>query len=57
MMLFHFGNLPDAAVRYNTERFAREVAPKLRHRFSEWEDRWWPKDQPAAATAAVAVPA
>jgi alkanesulfonate monooxygenase SsuD/methylene tetrahydromethanopterin reductase-like flavin-dependent oxidoreductase (luciferase family) len=52
MMLFHFGNLPDATVRYNTERFAREVAPKLRHRFSEWEDRWWPKDPAAAGTAA-----
>ena len=29
---------------YNTTRFAKEVAPKLRHRFNEYEDKWWPKD-------------
>jgi hypothetical protein len=29
---------------YNTTRFAQEVMPKLRHRFGEWEDKWWPKD-------------
>jgi alkanesulfonate monooxygenase SsuD/methylene tetrahydromethanopterin reductase-like flavin-dependent oxidoreductase (luciferase family) len=57
MVLLHFGNLPDETVRYNTERFAREVAPRLRHRFSEWEDRWWPKAQPAASPAPAAIPA
>jgi hypothetical protein len=31
-------------VLYNTPRVAREVIPKLRHRFNEWEDKWWPRD-------------
>ena len=26
----------------NTERFITEVAPKLRDRFDEWDDRWFP---------------
>ena len=43
MLLLHFGNLKKETVLYNTRRFARDVAPVLRPRFSEWEDRWWPK--------------
>ena len=31
-------------VFYNTQRFADEVMPKLRDRFSDWDDKWWPKD-------------
>jgi alkanesulfonate monooxygenase SsuD/methylene tetrahydromethanopterin reductase-like flavin-dependent oxidoreductase (luciferase family) len=47
LVLCHFGNMPDETVRYNTQRFAQEVIPRLRSRFDEWEDRWWPADQPA----------
>ena len=36
-----------------TRRFAEEVAPSVRARFSEWEDRWWPRDA-AAATPELA---
>jgi len=44
MLLMHFGNMKHETVLYNTTRFAREVMPKLRNRFSEYEDKWWPKD-------------
>jgi alkanesulfonate monooxygenase SsuD/methylene tetrahydromethanopterin reductase-like flavin-dependent oxidoreductase (luciferase family) len=44
MLLMHFGNMKHETVLYNTTRFAKEVAPKLRHRFNEYEDKWWPKD-------------
>jgi alkanesulfonate monooxygenase SsuD/methylene tetrahydromethanopterin reductase-like flavin-dependent oxidoreductase (luciferase family) len=44
MLLLHFGNMSHETTLYNTARFARDVMPKLRHRFSEFEDRWWPKD-------------
>jgi alkanesulfonate monooxygenase SsuD/methylene tetrahydromethanopterin reductase-like flavin-dependent oxidoreductase (luciferase family) len=43
LLLLHFGNMSHETTLYNTTRFAREVMPKLRHRFSEWEDKWWPK--------------
>jgi alkanesulfonate monooxygenase SsuD/methylene tetrahydromethanopterin reductase-like flavin-dependent oxidoreductase (luciferase family) len=43
MLLCHFGNMPMETTLYNTARFARDVIPKLCHRFSEHEDRWWPK--------------
>jgi hypothetical protein len=43
LLLLHFGNMSRETTLYNTTRFAREVMPKLRHRFSEWEDKWWPK--------------
>ena len=45
MLLCHFGDMPQETVRYNSERFLRDVAPKLRDKFSDWEDRWSP--QPA----------
>jgi alkanesulfonate monooxygenase SsuD/methylene tetrahydromethanopterin reductase-like flavin-dependent oxidoreductase (luciferase family) len=44
MLLMHFGNMKHETVLYNTTRFVKEVAPKLRHRFNEYEDKWWPKD-------------
>jgi alkanesulfonate monooxygenase SsuD/methylene tetrahydromethanopterin reductase-like flavin-dependent oxidoreductase (luciferase family) len=53
MVLCHFGDMPKEKVFQNTERFARDVIPKLRPRFNEWEDKWWPKD----ATAPVQTPA
>jgi alkanesulfonate monooxygenase SsuD/methylene tetrahydromethanopterin reductase-like flavin-dependent oxidoreductase (luciferase family) len=46
MLLCHFGSMPKETAMYNTSRFATEVMPKLRHRFSEWEDKWWPKEMP-----------
>ena len=53
MLLLHFGNLKRETVLYNTERFAKEVIPKLRGKFTEWEDRWWPKEQSAQARTRV----
>jgi alkanesulfonate monooxygenase SsuD/methylene tetrahydromethanopterin reductase-like flavin-dependent oxidoreductase (luciferase family) len=50
MLLLHFGNLKKRTVMYNTRRFAEEVAPHVRARFSEWEDRWWPREAAPAAS-------
>ena len=49
MVLLQYGNMPKDKAFYNTRRFAEDVIPKLRPRFSEWEDRWFPKDQPKAS--------
>ncbi len=49
MLLMHFGNLGKQATMYNTRRFAEEVAPLVRGRFSEWDDHWWPKGAAIAA--------
>jgi hypothetical protein len=44
---------------YNTTLFAKEVMPKLRYKFSEYEDKWWPSTcleqiaEPAPLTAVV----
>ncbi|HEX4097520.1 MAG TPA: hypothetical protein VHX64_12375, partial [Caulobacteraceae bacterium] len=43
MLLMHFGDMKKDTVLYNTRRFAEEVIPQVRGRFSGWEDRWWPK--------------
>jgi alkanesulfonate monooxygenase SsuD/methylene tetrahydromethanopterin reductase-like flavin-dependent oxidoreductase (luciferase family) len=40
MLLCHFGDMPSETVRYNASRFINEVAPKLRDKFADWEDRW-----------------
>jgi alkanesulfonate monooxygenase SsuD/methylene tetrahydromethanopterin reductase-like flavin-dependent oxidoreductase (luciferase family) len=37
------GSMPRDEVMYNTQMFAEKVAPKLRNKFSEFEDRWSPK--------------
>ncbi len=59
------GSMPRDAVFYNTKLFAEKVAPKLRNKFSEFEDHWAPKPMPAAdraipnppiSAAAVPVP-
>ncbi len=59
MVLGHFGNMPKETTLYNATRFAQEIAPRLRNRYSEWEDRWWPRDAaaPAPARAPAALPA
>jgi alkanesulfonate monooxygenase SsuD/methylene tetrahydromethanopterin reductase-like flavin-dependent oxidoreductase (luciferase family) len=43
MLLCHFGDMPQETVRYNSERFIRDVAPKLRDKFSDWDDKWSPQ--------------
>jgi alkanesulfonate monooxygenase SsuD/methylene tetrahydromethanopterin reductase-like flavin-dependent oxidoreductase (luciferase family) len=43
MVLLQFGDMPKHKVLDNTERFAADVIPKLRDKFSSWEDRWSPK--------------
>jgi alkanesulfonate monooxygenase SsuD/methylene tetrahydromethanopterin reductase-like flavin-dependent oxidoreductase (luciferase family) len=42
MLLLHFGSMDKETTLKNTELFAKEVMPKLRPRFNEFEDRWWP---------------
>ncbi len=43
MLLMQFGNMNKQLTNYNTRLFAEQVMPRLKTRFSEWEDRWWPK--------------
>ena len=42
MVLLQFGNMPRDLTMENTARFAHEVIPKVRDRFAEFDDRWWP---------------
>ena len=42
MLLCQFGNLGKEATMYNTQRFAQDVMPRLRHHYSDWEDKWFP---------------
>ena len=44
MVLCHFGSMPRETTIYNTTRFAKEIIPRMRGRFSEWDDKWWPRD-------------
>ena len=49
MLLIQFGNMSRELTLYNTELFARRVAPQLRDLFDDrWENHWWPR--PIAAT-------
>jgi alkanesulfonate monooxygenase SsuD/methylene tetrahydromethanopterin reductase-like flavin-dependent oxidoreductase (luciferase family) len=41
MVLLQFGSMPPELVRKNAELFAREVLPKVRPLWGEYEDRWW----------------
>ncbi|WP_319449717.1 MULTISPECIES: LLM class flavin-dependent oxidoreductase [unclassified Mycobacterium] len=51
MLLLHFGNLSRERTMDNIARFASDVAPRLRSKFSEYEDRWTPRAvQPAGTT-------
>ena len=52
MLLLHFGNMPKETTLYNTTRFAKEITPRLRQRFNEWDDKWWPTEQAGAPQAA-----
>jgi alkanesulfonate monooxygenase SsuD/methylene tetrahydromethanopterin reductase-like flavin-dependent oxidoreductase (luciferase family) len=53
MLLLQFGNMSKELCRYNTQSFARDVIPKLKGLFSEWDDRWWPRPMAAAQRADV----
>lgn len=55
MLLLQFGNMSKDLTRYNTRLFAEKVMPRLRDKFTQWEDRWWP--QPMARAERAAVPA
>ncbi len=49
MVLLHFGNMDKQLAMYNTELFAKKVAPQLKDLFEDkWENHWWPK--PMAGT-------
>ena len=54
MTLLHFGNMSKETTMYNTRMFAEKVIPRLRPRFSEWDDNWFPRDAAAARAAAPA---
>jgi alkanesulfonate monooxygenase SsuD/methylene tetrahydromethanopterin reductase-like flavin-dependent oxidoreductase (luciferase family) len=44
MLLLQFGNMTRDLTLFNTEQFARRVAPQLRDLFDDrWENRWWPR--------------
>jgi alkanesulfonate monooxygenase SsuD/methylene tetrahydromethanopterin reductase-like flavin-dependent oxidoreductase (luciferase family) len=45
------GSMPRDEVMYNTQLFAEKVAPKLRSKFSEYEDHWAPRPLPKADRA------
>jgi alkanesulfonate monooxygenase SsuD/methylene tetrahydromethanopterin reductase-like flavin-dependent oxidoreductase (luciferase family) len=51
MTLLHFGNMSKEVTLHNTRMFAEKVIPRLRPRFSEWEDSWFPRDAKAQASA------
>jgi alkanesulfonate monooxygenase SsuD/methylene tetrahydromethanopterin reductase-like flavin-dependent oxidoreductase (luciferase family) len=53
MVMLHYGNMPKETVLKNTDLFATKVMPRLRDKFGEWEDHWWPKE----TLAEPAVPA
>jgi len=55
MLLLQFGDMPKEKVLDNSARFAADVMPRLRDRFSDWEDRWWPVD--TLDSSAMAEPA
>jgi alkanesulfonate monooxygenase SsuD/methylene tetrahydromethanopterin reductase-like flavin-dependent oxidoreductase (luciferase family) len=43
MLLCQMGDMPDALARENTQRFASDVMPHLRHLWANYEDHWYPK--------------
>lgn len=56
MLLLHFGNLSRDATMNNIARFASDVAPRLRSKFSEYEDRWTPRENREVSTTPVGGP-
>jgi alkanesulfonate monooxygenase SsuD/methylene tetrahydromethanopterin reductase-like flavin-dependent oxidoreductase (luciferase family) len=52
MLLMQFGNMSRDVTLYNTELFAKRVAPQLAGLFEdEWENRWWPTPIPVEERA------
>jgi hypothetical protein len=45
------GSMPRDKVLYNTQMFAEKVAPALRYKWSDYEDKWYPKMMPPAERA------
>jgi hypothetical protein len=57
MHMLQFGSMPKELVKYNTERFAKDVLPYVRDHFvGTWEDKWWPKDALPADRMAEPAP-
>ncbi len=56
MLLLQLGNMPRDVTYYNTRMFAEQVAPHLRSKFSEWEDKWYPKMMPMDDRAVPQTP-
>jgi alkanesulfonate monooxygenase SsuD/methylene tetrahydromethanopterin reductase-like flavin-dependent oxidoreductase (luciferase family) len=52
MVLLQFGSMPPELVRKNTDLFAREVMPHVRHLWSDYEDEWWINPLPRSQRAA-----
>lgn len=43
MVLLQYGNMDKQLAMYNTELFAKKVAPQLKDLFEDrWENHWWP---------------
>ena len=42
LCLIHIGNMSDELTRMNTALFADKVLPRLRNRWPQYDDRWWP---------------
>jgi len=60
MVLLQFGSMPPELVRKNTELFAKEVMPRVRPVFDEYQDDWWINPLPEAsrmAPGAISLPA
>lgn len=56
MVLLQFGSMPRELAFKNTELFAREVLPKIRGLWPEWQDHWYPqRARSLSATPAVAA--
>ena len=55
----HIGSAPADLVANSTRLAGEQILPKLRHIYSDYEDRWWPKPLPAArrARAGATIPA
>ena len=43
LCLMHIGNMSDELTKMNTKLFAEEVLPKMRNRWPDYEDKWWPQ--------------
>lgn len=55
MLLLQMGSMPRDVATYNTQMFAERVMPHLRDKFSDFEDKWYPKMMPQADRAVPIV--